>query len=156
MAKLYWQPAPEKKDKLAQLIAELDGVQGEIWERTFEIAARAEALLVQHRVDGIAKIDMAKGDIDAYVVLEDTNKTNTGSGKKNANSAASIELGRGGYTVEVENEHGQVVNEYEVAPAEGLHILAEASHLPKRSRGLRAATEKRVRVKQRKRGGGRG
>lgn len=152
MADLYWQPKG-KKDKLAQKIAELDGVQGEIWERTFEIAARAEALLVQHRVDGIAKIDMAKGDIDAYVVLEDTNKTNA---KKGNNSAASIELGRGGYTVEVENEHGQVVNEYEVAPAEGLHILAEASHLPKRSRGLRAATEKTVRIKQRKRGGGRG
>ncbi|AXQ62338.1 hypothetical protein SEA_TRVXSCOTT_12 [Streptomyces phage TrvxScott] len=151
MADLYWTPGP--KDKLLKLIAELDGVQGEIWERTFEIAARAEALLVQHRVDGVAKIDMAKGDIDAYVVLEDRNKTNA---KKGGNSAASIELGRGGYTVEVVNAKGQTVNEYEVAPAEGLHILAEASHLPKRSRGLRAATEKRVKVKQRKRGGGRG
>ncbi|MDX3405152.1 DUF5403 family protein [Streptomyces sp. ME02-6977A] len=140
---------------MAEIIASLDEVQGEVWERTFEIAARAEALLVQHRVEGVAKIDMAKGDIDAYVVLEDTNKTNA---RKSNNSAASIELGRGGYTVEVVNARGQVVNEYEVAPAEGLHILAEASHLPKRSRGLRAATEKRVKVKQRKkkRGGGRG
>ncbi|QAX95465.1 hypothetical protein SEA_BARTHOLOMEWSD_15 [Streptomyces phage BartholomewSD] len=139
--------------KMSEIIASLDEVQGEIWERTFEIAARAEALLVQHRVEGIAKIDMAKGDIDAYVVLEDTNKTNA---RKSNNSAASIELGRGGYTVEVVDERGKVVNEYEVAPAEGLHILTEASHLPKRSRGLRAATEKRVKVKQRKRGGGRG
>lgn len=139
--------------KMSEVIASNDGVQGEIWERTFEIAARAEALLVQHRVEGIAQIDMAKGDIDAYVVLEDRNTTNA---KKGNNSAASIELGRGGYTVEVVNERGQVVNEYEVAPAEGLHILAEASHLPKRSRGLRAAADKRVRVKQRKRGGGRG
>lgn len=138
---------------MEEVIASLDGVQGALWERTFEIAARAEALLVQHRVEGIAQVDMAKGDIDAYVVLEDANATNK---KKGANSAASIELGRGGYTVEVVDEQGRVVDEYEVAPAEGLHILAEASHLPKRSRGLRAATEKRVRIKQRKRGGGRG
>ncbi|MFF7800249.1 DUF5403 family protein [Streptomyces olivaceus] len=138
---------------MAEVIASLDEVQGEVWERTFEIAARAEALLVQHRVEGIAKIDMAKGDIDAYVVLEDRNATNA---RKSNNSAASIELGRGGYTVEVVDERGRIVNEYQVSPAEGLHILAEASHLPKRSRGLRAATDRRVKIKQRKRGGGRG
>ncbi|MEU9605456.1 DUF5403 family protein [Streptomyces sp. NPDC048057] len=136
--------------KMSEVIASLPEVQDEIWERTFEIAARAEALLVQHRVEGVAKIDMAKGDIDAYVVLEDRNATNV---RKSNNSAASIELGRGGYTVEVVNERGQVVNEYEVAPAEGLHILAEASRLPKRSRGLRAATEKRIKIKRRKRNG---
>lgn len=140
--------------KITEVIASLPEVQGEIWERTFEIAARAEALLVQHRVEGIAQIDMAKGDIDAYVVLEDANQTNAKSGN---NSAASIELGRGGYTVEVVNERGQVIDTYEVGPAEGLHILEEASHLPKRSRGLRAATEKTVKIKasKRKRGGGR-
>ena len=140
--------------KMTEVIASLPEVQGEIYERTFEIAARAEALLVQHRVEGIAQIDIAKGDIDAYVVLEDSNSSNAKAG---ANSAASIELGRGGYTVEVVDDRGRVLYTYEVGPAEGLHILEEASHLPKRSRGLRAATEKTVKVKaKKKRGGGRG
>ncbi len=107
MAELYWQPKGDSekgpKDKLHKLIAELDGVQGEIWERTFEIAARAEALLVQHRAEGVAQIDMAKGDIDAYVVLEDKTATNKAQG---ANSAASIEFGRSGYEVEVVDSAG--------------------------------------------------
>ncbi|WMI34738.1 hypothetical protein SEA_MARAV_16 [Streptomyces phage Marav] len=158
MAELYWQPKGDSekgpKDKLHKLIAELDGVQGEIWERTFEIAARAEALLVQHRAEGVARIDMAKGDIDAYVVLEDTNANNTGSDKKSANSAASIEFGRSGYEVEVVDSAGNVVREYEVGAMEGLYILTEASHLPKKRRPVR--TPKTVKIKARKRGGGRG
>ncbi|MGW1040039.1 DUF5403 family protein [Streptomyces sp. NPDC002547] len=144
------------KRNIEEIIARTQTVQDEIWERTFEIAARAEALLVQHRVENIAKVDMAKGDIDAYVVLEDSNQTNAKAGN---NSALSIETGRGGYTVEVVNERGQVVDRYEVAPAEGLHILAEASHLPKNQRTLRPAKAKTVRIKakpEKKRGGGRG
>lgn len=149
MAKLYGKAGP--KDWLHKTIAELDGVQNEIWERTFQIAARAEAALVQHRVEGIAQIDMAKGDIDAYVVLEDTNATNK---KKGANSAASIEFGREGYEVEVVDTAGNVVNEYEVGPMEGLYILTEAANLPKKQRNVR--TPRKVKIKQRKRGGGRG
>jgi hypothetical protein len=39
-----------------KIIAQLDeGVQAEIWERTFEIAVRAEELLKQHRAEGIAR-----------------------------------------------------------------------------------------------------
>ncbi|WP_438470782.1 DUF5403 family protein [Streptomyces asiaticus] len=137
-----------------EVIARHATVQDEIWERTFEIAARAEALLVQHRAEGIAHIDMAKGDIDAYVVLEDSNQSNR---KNPNNSALSIEAGRSGYTVQVVNDKGQVIDEYEVGPAEGLHILAEASHLPKNQRALRPARGKKVKVKARKkRGGGRG
>ncbi|MFE9924269.1 DUF5403 family protein [Streptomyces sp. NPDC005774] len=159
MAELYWKPKPDKQDRLHKLVAELDGVQGEIWERTFEIAARAEAALVQHRVDGVAKIDMLKGDIDGYVVLEDkanSNQTPT-KNKKYANSAASIEFGRSGYEVELVNERGQIVRTYEVSPSEGLHILTEASHLPKKQRNLRVKSRKiRVRVKSgsKKRKGG--
>jgi len=136
-----------------KIIAQHEGVQAEIWERTFEIAVRAEELLLQHRAEGIARIDMAKGDIDAYVVLEDTNATNKGSG---ANSALSIEYGRNAYTVEVVDETGKVVNTYEVGAMEGLHILEEASHLPKRG-GPKARVPKTVKVKaKKKRGGGRG
>jgi hypothetical protein len=137
--------------KMSEVIASLDEVQGEIWERTFEIAARAEALLVQHRAEGVAQIDMAKGDIDAYVVLEDTNRTNKKHDPKKpySNSAASIEFGRSGYDVEVVDSSGQVVNEYEVGEMEGLYILTEASHLPKKRRAVR--TPKTVRIKQKKR-----
>lgn len=134
-----------------KIIAQLDEVQSEIWERTFEIAARAEELLVQHRYEGIAQIDMAKGDIDAYVVLEDTNETNAAPG---ANSAASIEFGRNGYTVQVVDDAGKVIDEYTVAPAEGLHILEDASHLPRKQRPVSVA--RKVKIKARKRGGGRG
>ncbi|MET8111183.1 DUF5403 family protein [Streptomyces prasinus] len=150
MAKLYWPPKKDKKDRLHQLVAELPGVQAEIWERTFQIAARAEAALVQHRVEGVAKIDMLKGDIDGYVVLEDkagSNQTPNKS-KKYANSAASIEFGRSGYEVEMVNERGQIVRTYEVSPAEGLHILTEAANLPKKQRALRIKARKiRVKVK---------
>ncbi|WP_436739929.1 DUF5403 family protein [Streptomyces sp. BBFR102] len=142
--------------KMSEVIASLDEVQGEIWERTFEIAARAEALLVQHRAEGVAKVDMLKGDIDGYVVLEDTNRNNTGSGKGKANSAASIEFGRAGYDVEVVDSSGQVVREYEVGAMEGLYILTEASHLPKKRRAVRTPKTVRIKQKKRKKSGGDG
>ena len=136
-----------------KIIAQHEGVQAEIWERTFEIAVRAEELLKQHRAEGIASIDMAKGRIDGYVVLQDANGTNKKSG---ANSAASIEFGRDGYTVVVVDDNGKAVTTYEVGPMEGLHILEEASHLPKKS-GPKVRGPKVVKVKaKKKRGGGRG
>ncbi|MFJ3775227.1 DUF5403 family protein [Streptomyces sp. NPDC090075] len=136
--------------KLTEFIALLDGVQAEVDARAFEIAVRAEEALKQHRAEGIAQIDIAKGDIDAYVVLEDANGSNSNS---NANSAMSIEYGRNGYKVEVVDDTGKVVNTYEVGPMEGLHILEDASHLP-RKHGTPVKVPKTVKV--RKRGGGRG
>lgn len=130
---------------MAEFIATLPEVQGEVDERAFEIGVRAEELLLQHRAEGIAKIEIAKGDIDSYVVLTDTNASNR---RNSANSAASIEFGRAGYTVEVVDETGQVVNTYEVSPMEGLHILERASHLPVKQRP-KVRGPKKVRVKQR-------
>lgn len=135
---------------MAETIASLDEVQGEIWERTFEIAARAEALLVEHRAEGYARIDMAKGDIDGYVILEDVNRTNR---KADANSALSIEYGRSAYDVEVVNSEGEVIRTYEVGAMEGLYILTKASHLPKKHKPVRS--KKKVRVKARGLGRGR-
>ncbi|MGW5130880.1 DUF5403 family protein [Streptomyces sp. NPDC004135] len=135
---------------MAEFIATLPEVQAEVDERAFEIGVRAEELLLQHRAEGIARIEIAKGDIDSYVVLTDANATNA---KKTANSAASIEFGRAGYTVDVVDETGKVVDSYEVGPMEGLHILEQASHLPAKQRP-KVRGPKRVRVK--KRGGGRG
>jgi hypothetical protein len=141
---------------LEQFIAELDGVQAEVDERAFEIGVRAEELLLQHRAEGIAQIEIAKGDIDSYVVLTDANGTNKKAG---ANSAASIEFGRSAYDVEVVDETGRVINEYTVGAMQGLHILEQASHLPKKN-GPKVR-QKKVRIKAKtkkakKRGGGRG
>ncbi|MFF3249734.1 DUF5403 family protein [Actinacidiphila glaucinigra] len=142
---------------LGEIIATLPEVQAEVDERAFEIGVRAEDLLLQHRVEGIAQIEIAKGDIDAYVVLADANGTNA---KQGANSALSIEFGRSAYDVEVVDEQGHFVTEYTVGATEGLHILETASHLPK-SHGPRVKVKnKKVRIirrkKRRKRGGGRG
>jgi hypothetical protein len=138
---------------MAEFIASLDAVQAEVDERAFEIGVRAEELLLHHRVEGIAQIEIAKGDIDAYVVLSDANGTNA---KTNSNSALSIEFGRQAYDVEVIDGQGKVVDEYTVGAMEGLHILEEASHLPKKQ-GPKAEPKKRkVKIKARKkRGGGR-
>jgi hypothetical protein len=139
---------------MAEVIASLPEVQAEVDARAFEIGVRAEELLLAHRVDGIAQIDIAKGDIDAYVVLSDANGTNA---KSNSNSALSIEFGRQAYDVEVVDSQGKVVNEYTVGAMEGLHILEEASHLPRKS-GPKAKVKKRkVKIRAgKKRGGGRG
>jgi hypothetical protein len=138
---------------MAEFIASLDAVQAEVDERAFEIGVRAEELLLHHRVEGIAQVEIAKGDIDAYVVLSDANGTNA---KTNSNSALSIEFGRQAYDVEVIDGQGKVVDEYTVGAMEGLHILEEASHLPKKQ-GPKAKPKKRkVKIKARKkRGGGR-
>ncbi|MFH8414359.1 DUF5403 family protein [Streptomyces collinus] len=138
---------------MAEFIASLPEVQGEVDNRAFEIGVRAEELLLQHRVEGVAQIEIAKGDIDAYVVLADANGTNSKSG---ANSAASIEFGRSAYDVEVVDETGKVVDEYTVGAMEGLHILSRASHLPKKSGQRVKGKKRRIKAKSKKRGGGRG
>jgi hypothetical protein len=138
---------------MAEFIASLPEVQSEVDQRAFEIGVRAEELLLQHRVEGIAQIEIAKGDIDAYVVLADANGTNS---KSNSNSALSIEFGRSAYDVEVIDGQGKVVDEYTVGAMEGLHILEEASHLPKKSGPKVKAKKRKVKIKARKkRGGGR-
>jgi len=146
--------------KIGEIIAMVDGVQAEVDARAFEIGVRAEELLLQHRAEGVAQIEIVKGDIDAYVVLADANGTNK---KDNANSALSIEFGRSAYDVEVVDQQGQYVTEYTVGAMEGLHILEQASHLPKKSGAPVKVKRKKVRIirrkkakKAKKRGGGRG
>jgi hypothetical protein len=140
---------------LEEVIAGLDGVQAEVDARAFEIGVRAEELLLQHRAEGVAQIDIVKGDVDSYVVLADANGTNAKSG---ANSAASIEFGRSAYQVEVVDQQGHYVTEYTVGAMQGLHILEQASHLPKKAGPVVKAKRKKVRIirRKKKRGGGRG
>ncbi|MFF4510594.1 DUF5403 family protein [Streptomyces mirabilis] len=139
---------------MAEVIASLSEVQDEVDQRAFEIGVRAEELLIQHKAEGIAQIEIAKGDIDAYVVLADANGTNA---KSNSNSALSIEFGRSAYDVEIVTPQGKVVAEYTVGAMEGLHILEQASHLPKKHGPKTKAKKRKVKIKARKkRGGGRG
>jgi len=106
---------------LEEFIARLDNVQWEVDSRAVEIADRGENLLRDHRVEGIAHIELAKGDIDSYVVLTDSEITNDESSE--ANSALSIEFGREGWIDEDGNTWGEM---------KGLHILTTAANLPKK------------------------
>ncbi|MFF7254793.1 DUF5403 family protein [Streptomyces microflavus] len=112
-------------EKLERHIARLPGVSAHLDEVQFEIAARAEELLLQHRQEGHAKIDMLTGDIDRYVVLDDER------GKK---AALSIEYGRAESIVVKEAKDGSTY--LDVIPAsDGLFILARAANLPKKRKG---------------------
>ncbi len=112
--------------KLTQAIAELDGVQADLEARTFEMAVRAEELLLEHRQEGHAAIEIEHGDIDWYVVLSDMR------GQK---AAMSIEYGRQAGTYEIRDERtGQLV-ERTFGAMDGLFILAQATNLPKKRKG---------------------
>ncbi|MER8116276.1 DUF5403 family protein [Streptomyces sp. NPDC094031] len=111
--------------KLEEFIARMPGVQNALEEVQFEIAARAEELLLQHRQEGHATIDMVDGRIDKYVVLDDER------GKK---AALSIEYGRAESIVVKTAKDGSTY--LDVIPAsDGLFILARAANLPKKRKG---------------------
>lgn len=122
--------------KFEEFIAYLDNVQFEVDTRAVEIAERGENLLQDHRVDGVAHMEVEKGDIDAYAVLVDSNITN--GEDADSNSALSIEFGRAGWI----DQDGKTWGEME-----GLGILASAAHLPK-VHGKRSAKRRRDRAKR--------
>ncbi|ATI18877.1 hypothetical protein SEA_JANUS_14 [Streptomyces phage Janus] len=118
MAKVYM--------RTPKIVAQHADVQDELERRTFEVAVRAEQLLIQHRQDGHAEIDIEHGDIDYYVVLSD---------ERGQKAALSIEYGREAGEYEVRDpETGEMVT-VEYGAMEGLFILAQASHLPKKRKG---------------------
>ena len=97
---------------LEECIAHVDTVQIEVDHKADLIARRARASLEYHRDTGNARIEVAKGDIDAYVVLVDP-------------AALSIEFGRADHIDGAGHLAGGM---------EGLHILASATNLPRRGR----------------------
>jgi hypothetical protein len=101
--------------KLEKVLAVNEGVQAELEVRTFEIAARAEALLAEHRLEGHAEITVEEGDVDKYVVLSDD---------RGDKGAMSIEYGR---QARIDPETGEAHGEMQ-----GLFILHRASNLPRR------------------------
>ena len=114
-------------------LGHVEEVQLALETRAWEIALRAEAALVEHKQDGHAFIDMAKGDIDHYVILDDT---------KGLDAALSIEFGRAGY---IDPDTGEVYG-----AMEGLYILTNASNLPKKLKRLPIVRKKR---NQKRKGG---
>ena len=107
--------------KTTKVIASNEGVQDELERRTFQMAATAEVLLLEHRQEGDAEIDIERGDVDWYVILSD---------ERCQQAAMSIEYGR---AARIDPETGA-----EKAAMDGLYILHKASHLPvKRQGGVR-------------------
>jgi len=98
---------------LEECIAHVDTVQRAVDGKADNIARRARESLTYHRDTGNARIEVAKGDIDAYVVLVDR-------------AALSIEFGRADRI----DREGHLVG-----GMEGLHILAYATNFPKTRRG---------------------
>jgi hypothetical protein len=116
-----------EKDKrnIERRVAKLPGVQAVLDEKRFEVAAKAEALLLQHRQEGHAHIDVEDGWIDKYVILDD---------ERGRDAALSIEYGRAEQFVVRRRKDGQTY--LDVIPAsEGLFILARAANLPKKRKG---------------------
>ncbi|WJN63266.1 tail completion protein [Streptomyces phage phiScoe54] len=121
----------EGKD-FEKFIAMMPGVAGALDDTTFEVAVKAEALLKEHqdydeeeRLGGHSEIDIERGRVDRYVVLNDDR------GQK---AAMSIEYGRAAGKKTVKDKHGNDV-EIEWGASEGLFILAQASNLPKKRKG---------------------
>ena len=81
MVVIYWD-----RPTLERFIATMPGVQRTIAANTRGIAAAATANLAQHRSEGHSFIETAFGDIDGYVILNDT---------RGLYAAMSIEFGRG-------------------------------------------------------------
>ena len=101
--------------KLTKIVAMQQDVRDFMEEVTFEIAVRAEEKLIQHKQDGHATIEVEEGDVDMYVVLDDT---------RGLDAALSIEYGRAGY---IDPETGLIKG-----AMEPLYILTDAASLPRK------------------------
>ncbi|MFI6275941.1 DUF5403 family protein [Streptomyces sp. NPDC050988] len=113
------------RHELEKYIALLPGVQVALDEVRFEIAARAEELLLQHRLEGHARIDVVDGAVDKYVVLDD---------ERGKAAALSIEYGRAADVVVRTDKNGRTYLAMQGA-MDGLFILARAANLPKKRKG---------------------
>lgn len=112
--------------KLSKVIALNEGVQAELETRTFEIAVRAEELLLEHRQEGHAEITVDTGKVDKYVTLND---------ERGQKAALSIEYGREAGSKQVRDPKTGEMVEVTWGEMDGLFILARASNLPKRRKG---------------------
>ncbi|MER5632163.1 DUF5403 family protein [Streptomyces nitrosporeus] len=122
-------------ERTPEIVSMHQDVRDELERVMFEVAARAEELLVQHRVEGVAHIDVEEGDYDKYVVLADNDHGNGEHDEDESyrNSAAAIEFGRRAYETTRTDRWG---NEYtvKVGASTPLFILTRAAQLPKKRR----------------------
>lgn len=68
-------------------ISHLPGVKAAVLEKAKQGAAKAEAVLTEHRHQGHSRITVTRGSVDAWVSLDDT---------RGQRAAAAIEYGRSG------------------------------------------------------------
>lgn len=102
--------------KLTKLIAGMPGVQYHIGREVQHMAQKADAILAEHRHDGHARIETARGKkrIDRYLILSD---------RRGLGAALSIERGR---KEDTKSPWG---------PMEGIFPLARATGLPRHRKG---------------------
>lgn len=128
MAEMYKRVRGMKPERF---IAKVGPVQAELERRAFEIGIRAEQSLLEHRLEGHAKIDVKHLDnIDWYIELND---------EAGDLAALSIEFGRAGY---IDPQDGSVYG-----AMEGLYILTNAAHL-KRDKSRRLPRERKRRTRK--------
>ena len=101
--------------KMNKIVAKHKEVQASLEFHALEIAVTAEALLKNHRAEGVAEINVDSGKVDKYVYLDDKVKSNR---NPLASSALSIETGRAGYIDQYGIHYGEM---------EGLWILSDAA-----------------------------
>ncbi|QEQ94045.1 hypothetical protein SEA_SAFTANT_13 [Streptomyces phage Saftant] len=128
---VYIEPKPGGR-KFEQFIGMLPGVAAALDDTTFEIAVKAEGYLQEYqdydeeeRNAGHSEIDIERGRVDRYVVLNDD---------RGDKAAMSIEYGRAAGKKTVKDKDGNDV-EVEWGAMDGKFILARASNLPKKRKG---------------------
>ncbi|WP_432078677.1 hypothetical protein [Streptomyces sp. YPW6] len=148
---IEWERSVDGK-KLEQFLALMDGVQGELEVKQFEIQVRAEENLQQVKASpktrgsvSQSSIETDRGRVDRYVILQDITTSDSAS----VNSALSIEVGRGAYDVTLQSPDGETISEYTVAGFEGLYILTNAANLPRKSKGG-SRTRRHVTIRRKK------
>lgn len=122
-------------------IANLHGVQQVMDHHTKAIAFDATSLLLDHHVEGVAHIETSAHDVDRFVSLVDSNKTNGET--KDANSALSIEFGRAGFIDPKTGERWGAMD--------GLFVLTQAAGV-KRKHGPKVRPRNRSKPARGKRG----
>lgn len=118
------------KKELEKFLGQMPGVARTLDDTTFEVAVKAEALLQLHQdydddSDAHSSIDIERGAVDRYVVLNDD---------RGDKAAMSIEYGRAAGKKTVRDKDGNKV-EITWGESPGLFILAQASNLPKKRKG---------------------
>ncbi len=95
--------------EIQELIAHQEKVQRDLDRRSNAMGLKAEGLLAIHRHSGHARILVEEGDIDRYIILDDS---------RGLDAAMSIEYGRRG------DEQGNGFSR-------GTYILHDATGLPR-------------------------